>query len=336
MAVYNNGQQWWQPVVSPPKPNTNPGGNSGRPPTQHMGPPGANPGGQNAQGSIKNPWKGGQPNTSMYFQYGDNQWGYIDPNRKNAAGDPLLRLGGIKAPGQGYKGYIGNWAQVNKWLQSRGISPPNSRGSVTQAYKDSQYYEQMAPLLADYNRNLLDVQQQLGDMKYQYGRQNKDLTKSFRKQMAEMNAMFSDSGLTAGGGESGMVNKSVLDANEQLRGAKADLERTTGSFAQRNLADLKDQLKSGLTMQEAALLGSARGRYLFMHDNKAPTVKGEGWSKRGQYWFFTDKNGVKVSMGTEGPGAMLQKRMQQAKASGNMDLYKKLQQKYQNTMSKYK
>jgi hypothetical protein len=238
-----------------------------------------------------------------------------------------------KSGGMNAQGSAQRW---NKWDNANHTSGySGGSGSTTGAsegtgvdasYSDAQYFEQLAPLHAEFNRTKLDYLQRLAKMRHDNKSAKYDLNTKYAIERDRSNMDFADRGLVTGG-NSGNVNQIKKLMLGDYKHSLSDINHTYGSFAQHNIQAMIDELERGVKAQQAALLGSAKDRYLFLHDKTAPedipqniptppevqainpfnagpaAKSAGGWQKNGSTWVFTGSNGAKVRM-PYGPGGM--------------------------------
>lgn len=286
--------------------------------------------GQNAKGTPKKINNkmipgGSQPTKKPggFFQWGSEQYGYVNPSGHvnwNAT-----------------KPLDPNWRKKHSLIARPYGTPPMPAKAAPPGFLDPSYFGYMAQQQADYNTQKLGLNQQIESLQSQYGvdpetgattpgslmdQLNRDLAKRTSQETAHLGA--------SGFGRSGMVGTSAREREQDFLTATNQLKEQVGPAAQARLQAQIQQLNANLATIKKAQQGLSKER--FKAENLARTAAGleprsattvpRGWHKKGSTWFYTNPQGVTVSLGSKVPPGEAARRLREKKKKGRNKVQK--------------
>jgi hypothetical protein len=251
---------------------------------------GSNPNGTQTGGAQAKNWKGG----SGFFQYGDGQYGFI-----NSKGNVNWKA---KQPKQ--KNRMVNWNQVSKYAQGAGYTLPQQKAKAP-GFTDPQYYRNMADQNRDIEMARHTIKTNIGAAKDEYQSSLNTLHDQFMRNYWDTNAGLAGRGF----GDSGARELADVQRHSTMLDSLGKLNRESGALYEQ---DQNKQLKIAedyYKTVKAAELSGAKDRWKVLNPGKKiPSVQ-DGFKKKNGQWFFTSKDGVEVSLGSNTPKGVALKRV---------------------------
>lgn len=248
--------------------------------------------GSNTQGSQP-----GYKGPSGKFQWGQGQYGYINPQ----GNVDWSAQAGTK------KGYIGSDAP-NAWAQQSGqlAKRVDQYGMAVQPkvkpppYLDPQYGAQAAALTANRSMQQRELANQIAQMKSQFGLESGLFNRQYERGIDTLKAGLGSRGLS----RSGIAGTEIADAEKGYLGGLESLQQQYGAPAQERIqstqrlidTNLRAQLQSEQKLAKERAL--AENEYRLSQGLEPKTIEGgaKGFHKRGSTWFYTNPAGVEVSV----------------------------------------
>lgn len=232
----------------------------------------------------------GKPKRHGWFQYGHNQWGYM-----NAGGNVDWKAKQPK-PNQGR---VLNWNNVRGYLKATGgLSGMPKAAGQTAAWLDNDpiYKTKLSEYIAQRDQNLNAFQRQRADYQDEYKQGLSRLDSSFQGESQKMLASLAARGF----GGSGVESKSYGDLTRDRAAGEADLALQRGPRQWERLADDAQSERQLYAIRKLNETMMAKERYAAEHGKKPVGFKTGFW-KNGSTWFYTNKDGVTVSIGNRRP-----------------------------------
>lgn len=244
------------------------------------------------------PASAGRPR-SGYFQYGHNQWGFL-----NGAGNVTWTA---KQPKPGAS--VLNWNNVQKYLQSANLlsgmptaaAHPGASNPSWLA-NDPTYQRDLSELIAGRDTNIQSLERQESQYKDAYNQGLAQLATAFNKSKQQMMGSLGARGLSGSGIEGREFTNLTNDRAQQ----EAGLGLETGPARWQMLEEDAQKERELFEQRSLNLKNEAKAYYEATHGKEPPKDFEKGFRKKGSTWFYTNGAGITVSLGTKTPPGMRQ------------------------------
>jgi hypothetical protein len=240
-----------------------------------------------------------------FFQWGSGQYGYINP--------------------QGKIDWSVNRPPDKRPLVARpaGSPPPDKYGMPVlpkprpASFLDPTYFSNISRQMPEIQRRMLEIQQSIEQARSLYNTGLEQLDRDLSNRAASENASLAARGF----GRSGMADTTTKEREKDYLSAKELLGQQHGTAAINRLEAQKVQAMDALEAIRGAEASDAKQRFIaeqmirgktekearrMLREAEAPQ-KGR-FHKRGSTWFYTNPQGVTVSLGSATPAGVRAQR----------------------------
>jgi hypothetical protein len=256
-----------------------------------------------SSGPTQNSWtgwnsKGSGQKYKGKFQWGHGQYGYINPqgtiNWAAKAPTDKQNLMGAKPAMK--------WAQQSGQVAKRTdpYGMPVSAKVKPPGYLDPQYGVAAAQLTGERAMQQRQLANQLSELKARYGLESGQFEDEYARSRDALGASLGSRGFS----QSGVAGREITDAEQGYARGLESIQQQFGAPAQERIQATQRLIDSNLRAQLQAQQKTAKER--FKAENEYRLAQGleprslgtpqKGFHKKGSTWFYTNPQGVEVSV----------------------------------------